>query len=148
MDWVYVIRESRDQSLLDGFPGLIAAFHALHRLLTPRHPPCALSSLTTNIQNSCEMLDISATYDPVLDCSRTQSSIDHPYIRPTNPLPPLLQKSGPHEFAALTKNVMHKFSIRRSSREPPAAWQTCFTRCHLPLQPNCQRSRVGPATCP
>jgi hypothetical protein len=49
MDWVHVIRESRDQSLLDGFPGLIAAFHALHRLLAPRHPPYALSSLTTMI---------------------------------------------------------------------------------------------------
>jgi len=30
-----------------GFPELIAADHALHRLLMPRHPPCALSSLTT-----------------------------------------------------------------------------------------------------
>ena len=30
-----------------GFSWLIAANHALHRLLTPRHPPCALSSLTT-----------------------------------------------------------------------------------------------------
>jgi hypothetical protein len=27
-------------------PQLIAAYHALHRLLTPRHPPYALSSLT------------------------------------------------------------------------------------------------------
>ena len=30
-----------------GFPKLIAACHVLHRLLLPRHPPCALSSLTT-----------------------------------------------------------------------------------------------------
>jgi hypothetical protein len=29
-------------------PWLIAAKHVLHRLLTPRHPPSALSSLTTN----------------------------------------------------------------------------------------------------
>ena len=29
-----------------GSPRLIAANHALHRFLTPRHPPCALSSLT------------------------------------------------------------------------------------------------------
>src|SRR5262245_23668050 len=27
-------------------PELIAAYHVLHRLLAPRHPPCALSSLT------------------------------------------------------------------------------------------------------
>src|SRR5579875_523141 len=29
-----------------GFPKLIAACHVLHRLFLPRHPPCALSSLT------------------------------------------------------------------------------------------------------
>ena len=29
----------------DGSPKLFAVNHALHRLLTPRHPPCALSSL-------------------------------------------------------------------------------------------------------
>ncbi len=46
-----VIQGSRDQRLLDSFPGLIAAFHALHRLLTPRHPPHALMYLTTVIHN-------------------------------------------------------------------------------------------------
>ncbi len=29
-----------------GSPRLIAAYHALHRLLVPRHPPSTLSSLT------------------------------------------------------------------------------------------------------
>ena len=42
----FPIRRSPDQSLLSGSPKLIAASHALHRLLAPRHPPCALSSLT------------------------------------------------------------------------------------------------------
>src|SRR5258705_684009 len=42
------IRRSPDQSLLSGSPRLIAASHVLHRLLAPRHPPCALSSLTRN----------------------------------------------------------------------------------------------------
>ena len=32
-----------------GSPGLIAACHVLHRLLLPRHPPCALSSLTIKL---------------------------------------------------------------------------------------------------
>ena len=32
-----------------GSPRLIAASHALHRFLAPRHPPFALSSLTTNL---------------------------------------------------------------------------------------------------
>ena len=33
--------------LVSSSPRLIAAFRVLHRLLTPRHPPCALFSLTT-----------------------------------------------------------------------------------------------------
>ena len=32
-----------------GFPGLFAAYHVLHRLLVPRHPPYALSSLTIKL---------------------------------------------------------------------------------------------------
>ncbi len=32
-------------------PSLIAAFHVLHRLEVPRHPPCALSSLTIKFIN-------------------------------------------------------------------------------------------------
>src|SRR5713101_1235534 len=43
------IRTSSDQSLLSGSPKLIAASHVLHRLLAPRHPPYALSSLTTYV---------------------------------------------------------------------------------------------------
>jgi hypothetical protein len=33
------------------YPKLIAAYHALHRLLAPRHPPFALISLTTKFVN-------------------------------------------------------------------------------------------------
>src|SRR5438445_8551522 len=40
------IRRSPDQHLLSGSPELFAASHVLHRLLAPRHSPCALSSLT------------------------------------------------------------------------------------------------------
>ena len=33
-----------------GFPRFIAACHVLHRLPSPRHPPCALSSLITTVK--------------------------------------------------------------------------------------------------
>ena len=42
----FPIRKSPDQRMVSSFPGLIAAAHVLHRLLAPRHPPCALSLLT------------------------------------------------------------------------------------------------------
>src|SRR6201993_2283104 len=42
----FPIRKSPDITPVCGSPGLIAACHVLHRLFLPRHPPCALSSLT------------------------------------------------------------------------------------------------------
>lgn len=44
----FPIRKSQAITLVGSLPGLIAAYHVLHRLLTPRHPPYTLSSLTTN----------------------------------------------------------------------------------------------------
>ena len=41
----FPIRKSSDQRLVSSSPGLIAAAHVLHRLLAPRHPPCALRLL-------------------------------------------------------------------------------------------------------
>jgi hypothetical protein len=41
----FPIRRSPDQSLVSGSPKLIAATRVLHRLLSPRHPSCALFSL-------------------------------------------------------------------------------------------------------
>ena len=38
----FLIRKSPDQRLVSTSPRLIAAAHVLHRLLAPRHPPCAL----------------------------------------------------------------------------------------------------------
>ncbi len=45
----FPIRTSQDQSSFDSSPGLFAAYHVLHRLITPRHPPCTLNSLITFI---------------------------------------------------------------------------------------------------
>src|SRR5436853_4491478 len=42
----FPIRASAGHWLFSASPRLIAAVHALHRLLVPRHPPCALPILT------------------------------------------------------------------------------------------------------
>src|SRR3954447_15914607 len=42
------IRESAGQRLLNASPRLFAVVHALHRLLVPRQPPCALNILTVS----------------------------------------------------------------------------------------------------
>ena len=61
-------------------PELIATCYVLHRLLSPRHPPCALSSLITNFR--LVLLEKSArpnilstvavvTHNTVCNCQRT-----------------------------------------------------------------------------
>src|ERR671917_796513 len=42
----FPIRRSAGQRPFSASPRLIAAVHVLHRLLVPRHPPCALNILT------------------------------------------------------------------------------------------------------
>src|SRR6185312_11769448 len=44
----FPIRASAGQWLFSASPRLIAAVHALLRLLVPRHPPCALTILTVD----------------------------------------------------------------------------------------------------
>ena len=42
------IRRSSDHGLVTGSPTLFAGSYVLHRLSTPRHPPCALGRLITS----------------------------------------------------------------------------------------------------
>lgn len=51
----FPIRTPPDHSSSTNSPGLIAGYNVLHRLLVPRHPPTALSSLQ-HMQNSTKML--------------------------------------------------------------------------------------------
>jgi hypothetical protein len=48
----FPIGRSSDQGLFSGSPKLIAAYHVLHRLLAPRHPPSALTSLTKPLKST------------------------------------------------------------------------------------------------
>ena len=46
-EWGFPIQMSPDQSLLGSSPRLFAAYHVFLRLLVPRHPPYALSNLSS-----------------------------------------------------------------------------------------------------
>ena len=48
----FPIRTPPDHSLVANSPGLIAGSNVLHRLLMPRHPPCALHSLSQQRQDN------------------------------------------------------------------------------------------------
>ena len=55
-----LIRTSRDIMLVCSSPRLIAAYHVLHRLSDPRHPPCALISF--------KKIEIVVMLPPLLIC--------------------------------------------------------------------------------
>jgi hypothetical protein len=50
-----------------GSPRLIAAYHVLHRLLAPRHPPCALTCATPAPSRARHTPDL-ALYDSLCTC--------------------------------------------------------------------------------
>jgi hypothetical protein len=57
-------------------PELIAAYHVLHRLHAPRHPPCALSSLT--IKFAHRKLDQHIVFLRLALLMRSKSSLEDP----------------------------------------------------------------------
>jgi hypothetical protein len=58
-----------------GSPKLIAACHVLLRLLLPRHPPCALSSLTTKFTQHTAALSISPHCHPERSISSAEAEL-------------------------------------------------------------------------
>lgn len=55
------IRRSPDK-LVCSTPGLIAAYHVLHRLSAPRHPPYTLSNLSTLIRVPAPCVSVTAAH--------------------------------------------------------------------------------------
>ena len=117
-----IIRESRDQRLFDGFPGLFAAFHALHRLLTPRHPPHALSSLTT-------MILVSHPTRLLPQTGRIENKL-LPRLPPLREDRRLVTRHVPKSLFILTRSAPKKIRY------------VCASSIKMPLLPlpNCQRT--------
>ena len=67
-----------------GSPRLIAACHVLHRLLLPRHPPCALSSLT--IKFTCCTRAVRRSLSLLANTTNTSSNLMAPSVHRTHML--------------------------------------------------------------
>ena len=75
------------------YPGLIAACHALRRLLMPRHPPYTLSSLTPDFPSRSGNC---SGYRSVFDCQRAPRKLPGPPHRGRHPgIPPFSIPLGP-----------------------------------------------------
>ena len=95
----FPIRTSSDPRSVDSSPRHIAGSHVLHRLLMPRHPPCALKNLNTKVTRCSRSLCSSQntnghqpTPPPTTKPHKNQDSMryggktsPHAEIPPTNP---------------------------------------------------------------
>ena len=77
------------------YPKLIAAYHVLHRLLMPRHSPCALCSLTF----VCLLISITVSALS-FKCSRTLST-----LRAFSPRFLVLELTRLHSYAHLSVSI-------------------------------------------
>jgi hypothetical protein len=78
----YPIRTPSDQRSVDSSPRTIAASHVLHRLLMPRHPPCALDNLTNTHIKKSRHKHATETKDARVHCTILN---DHTNRHPTPP---------------------------------------------------------------
>src|SRR5438552_1615722 len=126
-----LIRVSRVQRSFDSFPGLFAVFHALLRLLAPRHPPHALSSLAALFLSSSPAL-------------RKPSSVSEGKRLPSSYKRPTIAHRG-------SVTILFCSSKARTDNTETALSDDCSTdiavSCNSYPTPNCQRSiRTSPST--
>ena len=101
------IRTPSDHSSFGSSPRLIAAYYVLHRLLVPRHPPCALTHLHS--QNNLKMLASTVqfsnnTHQPHPHHQHTTSSISGTSAKKETTKP---HKQGPMVLFQTPNSVFH-----------------------------------------
>ena len=137
-----IIQGPRPQRPVDGSAEIIAVFHALHRLLAPRHPPHALSSLAALAPSS----------NPRLRGVRRLKPPNHPpSCIARGEVTTLLSTSGTTEFAfnshALTTTVTRP---RKNALVLVIATSTAHPDCQrtagLPMVGQLNPSAVLPLT--
>ena len=84
----YPIRTPSDHSSVGSSPRLIAASNVLHRLLVPRHPPCALTNLTTKMLASTVQFSTNAPPPPATPHHRGDDHQPDPTTPPKHRPPP------------------------------------------------------------
>src|ERR1700679_1821834 len=95
----FPIRKPPDHSLVTGSPGLIAGSNVLHRLLVPRHPPCALINLGNLQMMLASTIQISRYGRPRTSTTPHKAAQAQPVLRgPEHTLVP----SGPNSVPTHT----------------------------------------------
>ena len=112
-----------DHSSVTSSPRLIAGSYVLHRLLVPRHPPCALNNLTTKTQRCSRPL-----------CSSQHTSSTTP-CRPTPTPPPTRKQESDAVCGPGADHQKHHTNQRRGLSGPNSVPDTQPATTHPTFPP-------------
>ena len=135
----YPIRTPSDHSSVDNSPRTIAASHVLHRLLMPRHPPCALQHFTHNKHAQTTKPD---TKKDQMLASTMQHSTHHHTPTPTTTTTPTrdaLDGPGPEAAPEKTTHQPARCLLRTQQCAEP---RSLFSGVHVPPSHTPERSGV------
>jgi hypothetical protein len=126
------IRTPPDQRFVANSPGLIAGSYVLHRLLMPRHPPCALHSLSHKHSTK-------TTNQPVTTTNITTSVCCLAATKNKNHRPEPIT-SGPTRCSRPLSNYQHTNPpTPANNRKPCRSWTKEASRSVIPQSPTvCQ----------
>ena len=150
----FPIRTPWDHSSVDSSPRPIAASHVLHRLLVPRHPPFALTNLTTKMlastvqfSNNTPPTTHTHHHTPQPRNNETQKQFDGRWHRPETTTTPGKQEThspGAGLFFQDPTGCLHHHTTSRDPprRSTPTRQASCTKRpanqtraCDLPVSP-------------
>src|SRR3954451_5096175 len=128
------MRTPPDQRSVANSPGLIAGSYVLHRLLMPRHPPCALHSLSHT--------------PPTQPTTRNTAHRPHKKRDPTTP--PHRDTAKPHQSQQTTTDdesdmAVHTTHYKDARVHYPDLKQQPHTRTNAPPSDETSSSRVRQA---
>src|ERR671910_2320199 len=144
----FPIRKPPDLSSVASSPGFIAGSNVLHRLLVPRHPPCALNNLTTKMKMLASTVQFSSYGRDDSNRDRRLHHSDDPEVAAVavaarmSPAPSCRPEGGgPEEFGRSGR------SLRTQQRAgPPPRKAAGHCRCSTHEQPpwdTCPRRGPG-----
>ena len=101
--------------LICSSPKLIAAYHVLHRLLMPRHSPCALISLTIESFDSQSTITLEKSLSVLYYSWIMQAHIDWSLFRQNCILPNFLNNKFPFMLPSHNCIIITMFSFQGAS---------------------------------
>ena len=127
----FPIRKSTDQSLFTNSPWLIAGYNVLHRLLMPRHPPIALSSLSPNQNDQQQKIYLKMLASTIQFSNNNPNQTKHPH-KHGHPARPRQQRNPqPHS----THQKQHAKNSRKFQNPTTCTPNTTPTTTNVPHPP-------------